>query len=33
MKKIAKISLVAAVAIAGLTTANAQQLEQAIKGV
>ena len=33
MKKIAKISLVAAVAVAGLTTANAQQLEQAIKGV
>lgn len=33
MKKIAKISLVAAIAVAGLTTANAQQLEQAIKGV
>ena len=33
MKKIAKISLVAAVAVAGLTTANAQPLEQAIKGV
>ena len=33
MKKIAKISLVAAVAVAGLTSANAQQLEQAIKGV
>lgn len=33
MKKIAKISLVAAVAVAGLTTANAQSLEQAIKGV
>jgi hypothetical protein len=33
MKKIAKISLVAAVAVAGLTTANAQPLEEAIKGV
>lgn len=33
MKKIAKISLVAAVAVAGLTTANAQPFEQAIKGV
>ena len=33
MKKIAKLSLVAAVAVAGLTTANAQPLEQAIKGV
>ncbi len=33
MKKIAKISLAAAVAVAGLTTANAQPLEQAIKGV
>ena len=33
MKKIAKISLVAAVAVAGLTTANAQPLEQAINGV
>lgn len=33
MKKIAKISLVAAVAVAGLTAANAQPLEQAIKDV
>ena len=33
MKKIAKLSLVAAVAVAGLTTANAQLLEQAIKKV
>lgn len=33
MKKIAKLSLVAAVAVAGLTTANAQSLEEAIKGV
>lgn len=33
MKKIAKLSLVAAVAVAGLTTANAQQLEDAIKKV
>ena len=31
MKKIAKLSLVAAVAVAGLTTANAQPLEEAIK--
>jgi len=33
MKKIAKLSLVAAVAVAGLTSANAQSLEEAIKGV
>lgn len=33
MKKIAKISLVAAIAVAGLTTANAQPLEEAIKNV
>ena len=33
MTKFAKISLVAAVAVAGLTTANAQPLEEAIKGV
>ena len=33
MKKIAKLSLVAAVAVAGLTTANAQSLEDAIKNV
>lgn len=33
MKKIAKLSLVAAVAVAGLTTANAQPLEEAIKNV
>jgi hypothetical protein len=33
MRKIAKLSLVAAVAIAGLTTANAGSLEEAIKGV
>ena len=33
MKKIAKLSLVAAVAVAGLTSANATALEQAIKGV
>ena len=33
MTKFAKISLVAAVAVAGLTTANAQPLEQAIKNV
>lgn len=31
--KIAKLSLVAAVAVAGLSTANAQPLEEAIKGV
>jgi len=31
MKKIAKLSLVAAVAVAGLTSANAQPLEEAIK--
>ena len=33
MKKIAKLSLVAAVAVAGFSTANAQPLEQAIKDV
>ena len=33
MKKIVKMSLVAAVAVAGLTAANAQPLEEAIKGV
>ncbi|MBY0539954.1 MAG: major outer membrane protein [Campylobacterales bacterium] len=33
MKKIAKLSLVAAVAVVGLTTANAQPLEEAIKNV
>ncbi|MGB5791624.1 porin [Poseidonibacter sp.] len=33
MKKIAKLSLVAAVAVAGLTTANAKSLEEAIKNV
>jgi len=33
MKKIAKLSLVAAVAVAGLTTANAKPLEEAIKNV
>ena len=33
MKKIAKLSLVAAVAVAGFTTANAQPLEEAIKNV
>ena len=33
MKKIAKLSLVAAIAVAGLTTANAQPLEEAIKNV
>lgn len=33
MRKISKISLVAAVAVAGLTSANAQPLEQAIKDV
>ena len=33
MKKIAKLSLVAAVAVAGLTSANATALEEAIKGV
>lgn len=33
MKRIAKLSLVAAVAVAGLTTANAQPLEEAIKNV
>ncbi|CAM3563496.1 major outer membrane protein [Arcobacter aquimarinus] len=33
MKKIAKLSLVAAVAVAGLSTANAQPLEEAIKNV
>lgn len=32
-EKIAKLSLVAAVAVAGLTTANAQPLEEAIKNV
>ena len=31
--KIAKLSLVAAVAVAGFTTANAQPLEEAIKNV
>ena len=33
MKKIAKLSLVAAVAVSGLTSANATALEEAIKGV
>lgn len=33
MKKIAKLSLVAAVAVAGLSSANAASLEEAIKGV
>ena len=33
MRKISKISLVAAVAVAGFSTANAQPLEQAIKDV
>jgi hypothetical protein len=33
MKKIAKLSLVAAVAVVGLSTANASSLEEAIKGV
>ena len=33
MKKIAKLSLVAAIAVAGFTSANAQSLEEAIKGV
>ncbi|WP_419763822.1 MAG: porin [Arcobacter sp.] len=33
MKKFVKLSLVAAVAVTGLTTANAQPLEEAIKGV
>lgn len=33
MRKISKLSLVAAVAVAGLTTANAQPLEEAIKNV
>jgi len=33
MTKMIKMSLVAAVAVAGLTTVNAQDLEQAIKGV
>jgi len=33
MKKFVKMSLVAAVAVAGLTTANATNLEEAIKGV
>ena len=33
MKKIAKLSLVAAVAVAGFTSANAQSFEEAIKGV
>lgn len=33
MKKFVKLSLVAAVAVAGLTTANAASLEEAIKGV
>ncbi len=33
MKKIAKLSLVAAVAVVGFTSANAQSLEEAIKGV
>jgi len=33
MKKFAKMSLVAAIAVAGLTTANAKPLEEAIKGV
>src|SRR5574344_555337 len=33
MRKISKISLVAAVAVAGITTVNAQPLEEAIKNV
>ncbi len=33
MKKLAKLSLVAAVAVAGMTTASATSLEEAIKGV
>ena len=33
MKKIAKLSLVAAIAVSGLTSANAAALEEAIKGV
>lgn len=33
MKKFAKLSLVAAVAVAGMTTVNAQDLAEAIKGV
>src|SRR5574344_893135 len=33
MRKISKLSLVAAVAVAGFSTANAQPLEQAIKDV
>ncbi|QKE29757.1 Campylo_MOMP domain-containing protein [Arcobacter acticola] len=33
MKKIAKLSLVAAIAVSGLTAANATPLEEAIKGV
>jgi hypothetical protein len=33
MKKIAKLSLVAAVAVAGMTSASASSLEEAIKGV
>ena len=33
MKKIAKLSLVAAIAVSGFTSANAQSLEEAIKGV
>ncbi|WP_368029075.1 porin [Arcobacter sp. s6] len=33
MKKIAKLSLVAAIAVSGLTSANATALEEAIKGV
>ncbi len=33
MKKIAKLSLVAAIAVAGFTSANAQSLEEAIKNV
>src|SRR5574344_1205927 len=33
MRKISKLSLVAAVAVAGLSTANAQPLEEAIKNV
>ena len=33
MRKISKISLVAAVAVAGFSTANAQPLEEAIKNV
>src|SRR5574344_1929118 len=33
MRKISKLSLVAAVAVAGFSTANAQPLEEAIKNV